>query len=382
MNLQTQIEELYACQTKDYGEKHFRGFDELKAALNEGCRPGRGNIPRTARFLLILLLLPCSARGQTDRVGIIDFYGLRKVSEDRVRQVLKIKEGDGIPASRADVEARLETIPGVERARLNTVCCEAGMSILYVGIQEKEAPRLEFRSPPRWNVTLPREIVETDEAFGEALEKAVRSGDAADDLTEGHSLMANPACRALQMRFVTYAASYFETLRNVLRNSADGKQRAIAAWVLGYASKKRLVVTDLEYAMLDPDEEVRNNAMRALAAFAVLAARKPEQQIKISPDPFVDMLNSLAWTDRNKASFALAELTESRAPGLLISLRKRALPSLVEMARWKSQGHAMAAYMMLGRLAGLSEKEIEDAWHSGSRETVIARAIESSGNTH
>ena len=36
MELQTRIEELYAQQTKDFGDEYFRAFDELKAALNAG----------------------------------------------------------------------------------------------------------------------------------------------------------------------------------------------------------------------------------------------------------------------------------------------------------------------------------------------------------
>ena len=36
MNLQTQIEGLYARETKQFGEEFFQAFDELKAALNEG----------------------------------------------------------------------------------------------------------------------------------------------------------------------------------------------------------------------------------------------------------------------------------------------------------------------------------------------------------
>ena len=35
-DLQTVIEELYACQTDQYGDEHFRAFDEFKSALNEG----------------------------------------------------------------------------------------------------------------------------------------------------------------------------------------------------------------------------------------------------------------------------------------------------------------------------------------------------------
>ena len=36
MNLQTQIEELYARETKEFGEEYFSAFDEFKAALNAG----------------------------------------------------------------------------------------------------------------------------------------------------------------------------------------------------------------------------------------------------------------------------------------------------------------------------------------------------------
>ncbi len=36
MKLQIQIDQLYAREAKEFGEEHFRAFDELKAALNEG----------------------------------------------------------------------------------------------------------------------------------------------------------------------------------------------------------------------------------------------------------------------------------------------------------------------------------------------------------
>ncbi len=36
MNLQTQIEELYAREAEEFGEEYFRAFDEFKRALNEG----------------------------------------------------------------------------------------------------------------------------------------------------------------------------------------------------------------------------------------------------------------------------------------------------------------------------------------------------------
>jgi hypothetical protein len=51
------------------------------------------------------------------------------------------------------------------------------------------------------------------------------------------------------------------------------------------------------------------------------------------------------------------------------------LPALVEMARWKSPGHALPAYLVLGRVAGLDENELWQAWNQGEREKVITRAL-------
>jgi hypothetical protein len=86
------------------------------------------------------------------------------------------------------------------------------------------------------------------------------------------------------------------------------------------------------------------------------------------------MLNSLSWSDRNKALLVLQILTDKRDQSVIDQLRERALPSLVEMSRWKSLGHALPAYMLLGRIAGLTDQQVQDAWSRGDREWVIAQA--------
>lgn len=91
-------------------------------------------------------------------------------------------------------------------------------------------------------------------------------------------------------------------------------------------------------------------------------------------DPFVDLLNSPFWTDRNKAAFALTELTRKRETHLLALLRERAMPSLVEMARWKSREHARMALVIVGRLAGLTEDAITKAIASNDRDVLISAA--------
>ena len=127
--------------------------------------------------------------------------------------------------------------------------------------------------------------------------------------------------------------------------------------------------------MDDPDESVRNNATRALAVIAQLASGSPELKIRVPAKPFVSLLNSPVWTDRNKASMALMALSTSRDRELIASLREQALPSLIEMARWKSEGHAFAAFALLGRIGGLSEDAIHTLWSRGDREAVIDTAL-------
>ena len=332
-----------------------------------------------SRFILCSVLTTPFLLAQIPPIGIIDFYGLRKVSEAQVREVLGIKEGDLLPPSTSEsvIEARLEAIPGVKQARLGLVCCDAGKAILYVGIQEEAGPHFDFHTPPQSDTALPQEIVKDYESFVDAWMEAVRKGDNREDRSQGHSLSEDPAVRVFQERFIVYAERHLDRLREVLHDSADAQARAMAATVMGYAPDKRAVVDDLQSAMRDSNESVRNNAVRSLGTIAVLAQRQPELEIKISPTWFIEMLNSLIWTDRNKALFVLSSLTEDRDAGVLQQIRERALPSLVEMARWKSTGHAFMAYILLGRVVGLSEKEIQEAWSKGERERVIAQALKS-----
>jgi hypothetical protein len=324
----------------------------------------------------VLALVLASATGaQTPRIGIIDFYGVRHVDESQLRQALQISVGDSFPGSRKEVERRLESVPGVARARLNGVCCEQGKAILYVGIEERGDTGLTLLPAPHRAVRLPDDVVAAAAMFDTALTSAVTRGDAAEDDSRGYALNHAPALRAIQEKYIAFAARDLPRLRDVLRNSGDADQRAIAAQLIGYAADKREVVGDLVHAMRDSSDVVRNNATRSLFVIAKYAQAHPEAHLRIPPEPFVDLLNSLVWTDRNKSSLALMELSAHRDPALLATLRARALSSLVEMARWKSPGHAQAAFMILGRIAGLSDEEIIKAWTAGDRERVITAAL-------
>jgi hypothetical protein len=204
---------------------------------------------------------------------------------------------------------------------------------------------------------------------------AVQSGDAGEHRSLGHSVSADPSMRAIQERFVVYAKRDLAQLRLVLRSSSDAVQRALAAQVLGYVDDKQAVVDDLVYGMTDPSENVRNNAMRALLVFAETVPSADRPAARIPHEPFIAFLHSPVWTDRNKASGALLALSARQDPRLLATLRKDAIAPLIEMARWKSDGHAKAAFFILGRIAGYSEDAVQQAWDRRERDLVISAAL-------
>lgn len=317
-----------------------------------------------------------TAQQASATIGLLDFYGLRNLTESQVRQALRVAEGDAITESAlTSAASRLRALPGVNDARVESVCCENGKPIVYVGIEEKGSPAIRFNPSPKGQMRLPADVVRAGAAFETAFENAVRRGSFQEDQSQGHALMHDPIARGVQEGFVALADRYGDQLREVLREADQPDQRALAAQVLGYATDKASVVGDLSAAMRDADAAVRNSALRALGLIAAFAQKNPDRQIQVAAEPFVDLLNSLTWTDRNKSSLALMSLTESRDEALLSMLRQKAIPSLTEMARWKSRGHALAAVIILGRVAGIPETELAAAAATGDHATIVDAAV-------
>jgi len=316
-----------------------------------------------------------AASAQLPRVGIIDFYGLRKTTAAQAREALGIVVGDSLTAmSLLEVPARMADLPGVMSAAVDPVCCEEGKTMLYIGVIEDGAPTLTLRPHPTGKSRLPADVVQAGVALTEAHRRAVMRGFVKEDVSQGHSLMADSTARMIQLRFVDLAARHRDSLRAVLRTSDDEDHRGLATEVLAYSANKQSIVADLVYAMSDPSAEVRNNATRALAVIALYGQQHPELKITVPYEPFVDLLNSMAWTDRNKASLALMQLTESRDPALLKALRTRAFDAVVDIAQWTNPGHAMAGIIMLGRMAGLPDADVFAMYERGEKDKIIAAA--------
>ena len=145
--------------------------------------------------------------------------------------------------------------------------------------------------------------------------------------------------------------------------------RVTAAWIAGYAPQDKAQIAALLGTVTDPDSTVRNNSIRVLA---VLAAHDPDIARQIPPDPFIPMLRSLSWTDRNKALFLLDPVTATRDPKTLESLRRQALQPLRQVSLWTYWGHASMALTLVGRIAGIPEDRLQSLLASHNAAAILA----------
>jgi hypothetical protein len=301
-------------------------------------------------------------------IGTIDYYGLGSIAPAEVEALLPFAVGDEMtePARPGPTAEAL----GVARVEFSYVCCtDDGLFQIYVGIQDNPAGTRGYRDAPDGDARLPGAMIADFDELENRLLEAVLAGESGEDRSDGHALSPYPPLRRLQERFIVHANDDPATLRRVLSGSADARQRAAAAHILGYSADKPGVAPTLAAAALDPDEAVRNYATRALAVIAEYAQANPDAGIDIPAEPFLTLLDSIIWSDRNKGLGVMAQLTAGRDRELLDRLRETSLDSLIEMCRWQHWGHAEPACLILQRVTGLPDDTDER-----SRNVTLARA--------
>lgn len=320
-------------------------------------------------FLSILFVLFYKASlAQNFKVGSVEVYGNRKIATGTVLGHLTIKAGDSIAAAnfnRDAIIATLKKIAGVKYATINPVCCDtSGNMMLFIGIGETSDVILKLRTAPTADIQLPQEAITAYRNFSIQLDSAMQNRQGTEDDSNGYALMNYPPARYEQNKFVGIAGKYFTQLVKVLHYSKYAEQRAAAAQIIAYAANRKMVVAQLLFAADDPDEETRNNAVRALGILGGYASLHPGENIIIPSGPFIKMLNSIVWTDRNKGAGVLLQLTQSRNLKLLQEIKQYALPSIIEMAKWQDRSHAIYSFFILGRIAGVSEEKLSAHYDS------------------
>lgn len=309
-------------------------------------------------------------------IGVLDYYGLKNVTAKRLNEVLNVAEGREMPNSRGVLEDRLVLMKGITNANVEAICCSEGKAIFYIGIEERGARHLDLREfPANEALLLPEGINELYTQLIAASAEAARVNETAEDWSAGYSLMLNGDVRKIQNQFPDLASKHQKELRQILREAADPNLRVVAANILGYAPLSQGMIEDLQYALRDPAQEVRANALRSLAPIALYVRRNPnaEKPLFVLTTWFVEMLNSIAWQDRMNTMNLLLELTADRDAKLIQHLKESGIPALAEMAMWKHLPHALPAYILLGRTGDLSEEEIQATWSANQREETIKK---------
>jgi len=86
------------------------------------------------KVLWICLFTASLLCAQPPRVGDIEFYGLHKLSEQKLLNAIDLKPGDPLPPSKGDLEDQLEKLSGVVLAHMEAICCDDGKTTLFIGI--------------------------------------------------------------------------------------------------------------------------------------------------------------------------------------------------------------------------------------------------------
>ncbi|HZI85424.1 MAG TPA: HEAT repeat domain-containing protein [Pyrinomonadaceae bacterium] len=342
-------------------------------------------VPTLCLVICLVWLQPDSSvvasRPDKERtIANIDFFGYGHFDVVKLRSVLPIQPGESFNQSvdwstyRSRIDEAIRSQTGKAPTDVARVCCdEIGNSMIYIGVAGTSSVALQHKPIPTGEDRLPAAALKLNQETEEALRKAVLAGRIQQDHSNGYALSADPELRAKELQMRELALANEALLRTVLLSSSDPEHRAIAAQFLGYVNVSARQIADLTEAARDPDEGVRNNAVRAVG---VIASSSQQRARMIFPKPFIALLKSDKWVDRNKGGWLLINLTESRDPKLLKQLRKEAMDALVEMARWQFAGHASFARRLLGRIAGIEEARL-DTLIDGHAEAIIAAAQKS-----
>jgi hypothetical protein len=323
-----------------------------------------------SRWFLAAALLSAAVHAQTSRIGEIEFFGYSGLDAAAVLKALPIHEGGQLSRSlkKERIKEAARKVTGIEPTDVAIVCCDAkGESMLYIGLG-KSGGSFAYNPVPAGTSGFPQSITRLYRQTMNATMRAVLKGNASEDYSKGYSLSADAKLRSKQLEMRDYAVRNASLILEVLENSSRGQQRIVASELLGYAEQSERQFAALAHASRDANAEVRNNAVRALL---VLAQSDPKVAAQIPAAEFIPMLHSGTWTDLNKAAGLLEPLSASRDPKLLAQLREQALGTLMEMARWRSPGHSYTAKMILGRIAGIEEKRLEEIVEKGEVQTIL-----------
>jgi hypothetical protein len=313
------------------------------------------------------------------QVGAINYFGYGGLPLQKVRAALPLQIGDTLAYatfSKKPIIDAVSSVTGKPPTDVNVTCCLASQRLeVFIGLPGSTSRPVPIAPAPSGKTHLDPQGLRLYDQEQPLLGQSVVRGTASEDDSQGYMISRDPALKAVNLAMRSYALRRESELKHVLQTAGDPKDRRAAAALLGYVQSSPTQAEALSKAIEDIDEEVRNNAVRALV---VLSAATKGDRLQIDVEPLINLLYSGIWTDRNKASLLLMRMTEARDPEILNSLRKQAMGPLVEGASWTDDpGHSTPFLVILGRIGSIPNDKLFKLLESGNKNAIISAASSS-----
>ena len=168
----------------------------------------------------------------------------------------------------------------------------------------------------------------------------------------------HPGLAPLEQRFLDGVPRNADALVRVLREDKDSGNRMHALMLLTYLSSPEQLVKALLPSVRDPDQGVRNEALRRLGS----AQEKSKKPGIVPIEPVLEALWFPLATDRNKAGWTLVHIMEAEGTVHRQQILDKAGEVLVEMASMRSDLDHAPARKVLAQLAGQDFGDDVTAW--------------------
>lgn len=153
-------------------------------------------------------------------------------------------------------------------------------------------------------------------------------------------VFGTPVLKKYEAKFNREVPKFQTQLVQILKFDKDRNKRAAAALLLAHTSNESQLITWMVGAMNDPDENVRNNAVRVLGVMAM-----KDKHITLPVDNFIKLLNSPVLTDRNKALTVLFGLAQQ--PRYIDIIKEKSAQNIMDSLQMQQPNLHDSAYVLL-----------------------------------
>ena len=327
--------------------------------------------------LLILGLFFSNVPAQAaDPQMVVDLYGTQRVTEEELVKLFSKDLGDyhaklraRAPGSaeeagrlKADIESRAKAIGKFVWVGFDTLVRPPNVYVTFEFVEPEDAQtRLPFNQPPTSSISDPHGLIAEWDAYSERSQQLARLGDIGSGANSCPSFYCSWTSTSTELKihersFSENVSKNRDTLAKITRRDIRPTHRAAALYLLSYLRDGNAVVRFCQDALLDPDERIREAALRILADIAL-----HHPQFAIPIESVCAALDFPRAKDRSLALALMLALADKEA--YREALLRKAVPSALRILRLKHPENRQMAHTFLGLLSGENHPEADyDAW--------------------